>query len=463
MNSKNVLFKFLLVSMPLIFSNTLSVKAISILQGDTITVCTLKFPYILTATSGLSQYQWNTGSTSNSTTINQAGKYWVRANDNGTVVSDTIVVLLKNIDTEVFKTDKAWFCIADTPWFISSNEIFEPNGLWNTGVAGNILQTSIAGNYWYQFIDSTFCLRQIDTVEVLGVPNASVLKFSKTVALCASQFPFEINVQLGDNPLWQDSSTDFLFYAESAGTYYYESNLGNCATIYDTIFIQNKFFNAPTLCCDTLVCMPDSVSLSLPAGFVDYFWSTGQNTRSIFIAKEGVFNVSVRVTDSTNCAATTNEIIVELQDSIPKPGIVKNGAFLVAQPAGYSYQWYRNDTLLQGQTTSGIKNEIFGIYCVKVSRGVCFDSACYAYINPVSISSFEGNELSIYPNPVNDLIKIESEVSFKEILIYDVCGNRMLKTTSSDNVDVSSLQQGIYFIHFIHSEGLIYSRKFFKE
>jgi len=456
-------FKSMLLFIFLVCAKSFSAKASIIVQGDTIKVCSLDFPYTLTANSGLSQYQWNTGSMNDTAVINNAGKYWVSANDNGNIVSDTIIVLSRNIETEIFKTDKAWFCIADTPWFIGSNEIFEPSGFWNTGTKSNVLQISITGKYWYEFIDSTFCIRQIDTVEVIGVSDSTVLNFSKTIALCASSFPYEINVQLGDNPLWQDSSTDFLFYADSAGTYYYESYLSSCAIIYDTITIQDKVFNAPTLCCDTLVCMPDSVALSLPAGFVDYFWSTGQNARSIFIAKEGVFNVWVRVTDSSNCSASTNTIIVELQDSIPKPSIIQNGAFLVVQPAGFTYQWYRNDSLLQGQTTSGIRNVLSGVYCVRVSQGICFDSACYTYINPVGITSIKENELSIYPNPVNDVMRIESKVAFKEIIVSDVHGAIMLRTAFESIIDVSALQAGIYFIHCFNTEGQNYSRKFLKE
>ena len=457
------LFKSLLLFFLIIFTNTFSLKAITITQGDTISVCSLDFPYTLSATTGLSQYQWNTGSTSETALINSAGKYWVSANDNGNIVSDTIIVLVKNVETEIYATDKAWYCIADTPWFISSNEIFEPNGMWNTSTAGSILQTSVSGKYWYEFIDSSFCIYQIDTVEIIAIADSSMLNFSKTIALCASSFPYEINVQLGDNPLWQDSSTDFVFYADSSGAYYYESYLSSCAIIYDTITIQDKTFNAPTLCCDTVVCMPDSVAISLPAGFVDYYWSTGQNARSIFIAKEGVFNVSVRVTDSSNCSATTNTIIVEVKDSIPVPSIVQNGAFLVAQPAGLNYQWFRNDSLLQGQTTSGIRNVLSGVYCVKVSQGICFDSACFTYINPLGISSVEGNQLSIYPNPVKDLINIESKIAFKEIVVSDLRGAELFKTTTTNSIDVSALRAGIYFIHCIHAEGLRFSRKFLKE
>jgi len=458
-----VWFKSLLLFFLIIFTNIFSAKAVTIAQGDTISVCSLDFPYTLTATTGLSQYQWNTGSTSETTVITSSGKYWVSANDNGNIQSDTIIVLIKNIETEIYATDKAWYCIADTPWFISSNEIFEPNGKWNTGTAGSILQTSVAGKYWYEFIDSTFCIWQVDTVEVIGVADGSVLSFSKTIALCASSFPYEINVQLGDNPLWQDSSTDFVFYADSSGTYYYESYLSSCAIIYDTIIIQDKTFNAPTLCCDTVVCMPDSVELSLPAGFVDYYWSTGQNARAIFIAKEGVFNVSVRVTDSSNCSANTNTIIVEVKDSIPVPSIVQNGAFLVAQPAGLTYQWYRNDSLLQGQTTSGIRNVLSGVYCVKVSQGICFDTACFTYVNPVGITSVEEAELYIYPNPVNDVIRVESKIAFKEIIVTDLRGAALFKTTTTNNIDVSALQAGIYFIHCIPAEGLRFSKKFLKE
>jgi|GEM_PF-5794785 hypothetical protein len=438
-------------------------KAVTILQGDTIWVCALNFPYTLTATSGLSQYQWNTGSTSETTVINGAGKYWLSTNENGLTTSDTITVEVKVLATEIFETDKSWHCIADTPWLISSNEIFEPAGIWNTSATGNVLQTSNSGKYWYEFIDSTFCIKQIDTTEVMGVSDSTVLHFSNSIDLCATSFPHEIYVQLGDNPLWHNSTTDFVFYADSAGIYSYTSYLSNCAVIYDTLKIDNKELNAPVLCCDTITCLPDSIALSLPEGFVDYYWSTGQNAPSIFIAKEGVFNVSVRVTDSSNCSAITNTILVELKDSIPTPSIVQNGAFLVAQPAGFTYQWYRNDTLQQGQTASGIRNEVSGIYCVKVSQGICFDSACYTYINPLGILNIKDKELKIHPNPVENEIMIESSIALKEIIIYNTQSVAIFKTTGAQTINASSLPAGVYFLLCTNAEGQKVSRMFLKK
>ena len=56
--------------------------------------------------------------------------------------------------------------------------------------------------------------------------------------------------------------------------------------------------------------------------------------------------------------------------------------------------------------------------------------------------------VSIYPNPANDFIMIESE-NETEIKIYSVSGQMVLRQSISEGtntIDVSKLNSGIYFI-----------------
>lgn len=75
------------------------------------------------------------------------------------------------------------------------------------------------------------------------------------------------------------------------------------------------------------------------------------------------------------------------------------------------------------------------------------------------------SEIIIYPNPVKDILKIKipnnSEVD--KILITDIVGKIVVKSTnSSTEIDVNHLKKGIYFIQ-IHSKKGIAITKFFKE
>jgi len=60
--------------------------------------------------------------------------------------------------------------------------------------------------------------------------------------------------------------------------------------------------------------------------------------------------------------------------------------------------------------------------------------------------------LSVYPNPVNDLVNINvSGVS--QILVFDASGKEVLNfNTTSSQIDLSSLNQGVYFLQVLSNE-----------
>jgi photosystem II stability/assembly factor-like uncharacterized protein len=80
-----------------------------------------------------------------------------------------------------------------------------------------------------------------------------------------------------------------------------------------------------------------------------------------------------------------------------------------------------------------------------------------------------GSQLSIYPNPVNDVLHIHLENNFKkcEYQVIDYSGKMILKgmieNGSSDySVDVSQFPQGIYFVMVWHDNSSSLSGKFIK-
>jgi hypothetical protein len=62
-------------------------------------------------------------------------------------------------------------------------------------------------------------------------------------------------------------------------------------------------------------------------------------------------------------------------------------------------------------------------------------------------SSFE---FSVYPNPSNGLINIQSEIAIDEIKIYSLQG---ILIENSSEIDISHLSSGIYFIEVLYEKG----------
>ena len=68
----------------------------------------------------------------------------------------------------------------------------------------------------------------------------------------------------------------------------------------------------------------------------------------------------------------------------------------------------------------------------------------------------------IYPNPVDDILYIETEVATEAIMVYDVLGRLQdYKSISQQEVimvDVSGLNAGVYFVKIITENGKVVRR-----
>lgn len=82
----------------------------------------------------------------------------------------------------------------------------------------------------------------------------------------------------------------------------------------------------------------------------------------------------------------------------------------------------------------------------------------FNYINgffdpPLSVEDFNAKEFKIYPNPSDNVIKITSEYSFSEVKIYSINGKLLKTSLSSEQIDISNLSTGIYFVEAISEKG----------
>ena len=73
------------------------------------------------------------------------------------------------------------------------------------------------------------------------------------------------------------------------------------------------------------------------------------------------------------------------------------------------------------------------------------------------------NNFSVYPNPVSDIIYIQSEEKLESIEIIDLSGKKVLVDLSSENeIKVNKLPSGVYILRAIFKTGLL-THKFIKQ
>lgn len=102
-----------------------------------------------------------------------------------------------------------------------------------------------------------------------------------------------------------------------------------------------------------------------------------------------------------------------------------------------------------------------------VSGGQTLDSLVSGpvYVSGTAgIKEFEEELLSVFPNPTRQLLNIKPKpgVSYDQISIYDIQAKKVLELRFTEEVDVSCLAPGTYWIHVSTRNGKRFKAKFVK-
>ena len=68
--------------------------------------------------------------------------------------------------------------------------------------------------------------------------------------------------------------------------------------------------------------------------------------------------------------------------------------------------------------------------------------------------------LRLYPNPVSQVLHLEGDFRNGQVSLYDLTGRKVYQGEYQHEISVSSLNDGLYFIHVITAEGQVINQKF---
>lgn len=171
------------------------------------------------------------------------------------------------------------------------------------------------------------------------------------------------------------------------------------------------------------------ITFSFVNNWLDY--TLKSNCSSFQMFQDSIVN-SNRV--STNQICTTN----------PTSSISENSGILTSSVSGVSYQWYLNGNAISGAINITHTPVADGDYSVEVT----FNSGCptlsplYTHYTSVGIQ-YNDPEILVYPNPTKGLINLSKNY---DVEIYTVTGQLLIKLKNIDTIDISSYDNGIYFL-----------------
>jgi len=125
------------------------------------------------------------------------------------------------------------------------------------------------------------------------------------------------------------------------------------------------------------------------------------------------------------------------------------------------------DSLLNRFVELGLENKNLGAnglkYCDYETRDNLINNLGWTIIGDnlaedctASTESFEENQLSVYPNPVKDIVYIQSDnLTVEEVTIYNLQGSQLITTKQNlETINTTTLSTGIYLLHVKTNKGL---------
>lgn len=202
----------------------------------------------------------------------------------------------------------------------------------------------------------------------------------------------------------------------------------------------------------TTFCAGGSVVLSAPTGAAAYQWErngvpiatngTSSNYSAIYSGSYVAY-----ITGSNGCSIRSNPDTVNAVDA-PVANIVRNNDVLSTQSYFQSYQWYKDNVAIPGATSSTYTFSHDGQYRVTiVDTNGCAGGSSVIYVNNLAIDQFTVTpKVSIYPNPVIDIVKIDAADPMN-IRITSIDGKQVMARKGVNEVNISNLADGIYTLY----------------
>ncbi len=399
-------------------------------------------------------YLWSTGAKTESILAEKSGEYCVTVtNASGCVAKSCIKV---NIGCSVTIN-----IVPANNGTIAKKLIAVPTGkapfkyLWSNGSTNEGILVDKAGEYCITVTDTTGCVTKscvkvgFDscgvTINVVPFTNGT----KRLIAIPSGKAPYTF---VWSNGLKTDGIT-----VEKAGEY--------CVTVTDAngcvakacmkVTFENcsakiEVVPSPNSTVRTLIAVPTGV------GPFTYLWSTGATTEKIEVKDSKEYCVTIK--DATGCIA---KACISLQGVCSTTILIdslSNGAYLLeASPSGigpFKYLWSNGSTDKFIKTDSKSKE-----FCVTVTDSKnCISKACLVTPkligNDIESKAVFNNDIEIYPNPINDQLKIRFiNTTDSNIQVYDLNG-KVIYSKSVDtlndgvelNINTQNWQSGIYFV-----------------
>ena len=270
----------------------------------------------------------------------------------------------------------------------------------------------------------------------------------------------------GTNGSFADINNTTTNFSGSLGSYVLLwSSLPNCLNVYTPDTVTVDFISTPepnvTISSNT-ICEGPEVIFNAQNGTI-YDWSLNTNGNIVLSDGSGQFVLTPSIADdivyvsANNGTCSGTDSISFTVNTSPTPTISENGGVLSTQTYPI-YLWYFNGSPIPGATSIDYTPTQGGSYYVEVVNA----SGCAGQSDPITFSGVGIDELntnvSIYPNPSNGILNIQSESPIAFATLYNSVGKEIQVNLIGKKLDLSHLSNGVYIVHLSINNHIITKR-----
>lgn len=234
-------------------------------------------------------YLWSTGDTVNTITIDTTGTYWLTANDNGCIATDTLTYTVHPFPGVHLGPDIS-VCQGVAVSLSSSDVYTSPTYNWSTGAHTASINVTASGTYTLS-VTQGGCTAS-DNINVTIKPNPVVNLGSDTYFCSGTSITLTSTQPVGATYIWSTGESTSSITLSTPGLYGLFVNLNGC-TATDSINIDEITVPLVNLGPDTTICQGYTFDLGISGENATYLWSDGSTHDTYKIDQAGTIWASV--------------------------------------------------------------------------------------------------------------------------------------------------------------------------
>lgn len=280
---------------------------------------------VLLAPSQSTSYLWSNGSTIDTITVTESGKYKVTLTDsNGcSNVSNEIIVNVNALPlANIMKSGSEIFCNGDSVILTASSA---SQYSWSNGATGNQIVVKNSGQFIVTITDQNGCKSSSQIINVVAnpLPVLNIIS-SGDLNLCQGESETLTSSTAGNLYKWSNGQSTPSITVTENGTYQLSvTDANGCQGVASPVTITVHALPVVSINSSGPVTFCQGSNVILTASNAStYLWSNGITTQSTTISSNGSY--SVIVTDANGCKNSSSPITINV-NPLPIASIVPSG------------------------------------------------------------------------------------------------------------------------------------------